>query len=374
MEKSGYDYAILGAGAIGCYTGGWLANSGHSVLFVGRPSILDVLASQGLALESVEGRKSSVSTLHLQRAESSIPANTSEADSVADGSVTAASIGLTESPSDLAKCKTILVCVKSASTDEAAAQIREYAPHGSAVISLQNGLGAARILKENLPDHRVFAGMVTYNVVREGNHFRQSTSGPITIELPPDAALAQTARAVANDLNECGIQAYLRSDMQNVQCSKLLLNLNNGINALAGIPIREMLSDRKYRRIIAACMKEAIQIYKSAGIKMVKLGKIIPGIAPAVLKLPDFLFFRVASTMINIDPTAMTSLAQDLIAGKKTEIDFLNGEIVRLARSRGLKAPINSAVVQLVKDAEATGQGSPRMDPEAMARALGLES
>ena len=78
--------------------------------------------------------------------------------------------------------------------------------------------------------------------------------------------------------------------------------------------------------------------------------------------------------MINIDPTAMTSLAQDLIAGKKTEIDFLNGEIVRLARSRGLKAPINSAVVQLVKDAEATGQGSARMDPEAMARALGLES
>ena len=369
MEQRSFDYAILGAGAIGCYTGGWLARNGHSVLFVGRPSILDSLAARGLEVESVEGKQASVPA-YAFTANGDTKGPDSSGKSGQDS--TNSAIGLTESASDLAHCKTVLVCVKSASADEAASEIQQYVAHGSAVISLQNGLGAARILKETLPDHRVFAGMVTYNVVRQDNHFRQSTSGPISIELPPDAALAQVARTVANELNQAGIATFLRSDIENVQWSKLLLNLNNGINALAGIPIREMLSDRRFRRIIAACMKEAMEIYKAEGIKLVKLGKIIPGIAPAVLKLPDFLFFRVASTMINIDPTAMTSLAQDLIAGKKTEIDFLNGEIVRLARSKGLKAPINSAVVQLVKEAEETGQGSPRMDPDTMARALGL--
>tara|TARA_Y100001937_G_scaffold112525_2_gene160217 strand:+ start:35029 stop:36105 length:1077 start_codon:yes stop_codon:yes gene_type:complete len=353
-DAKALDYLVLGAGAIGCYTGGWLARD-RTVALLGRASILDPLRSHGLELESVSG------------SDLSLPAAEFESGPARPGVVC-----ITESPSALSHCKTILVCVKSASTDEAVEQIQKYASPGATVISLQNGLGAARILKENLKDYNVLAGMVTYNVVRTGNHFRQSTSGPLMIELPSDEPKARVARMVHADMEAAGIEAYLRPDMENVQWSKLLLNLNNGINALAGVPIREMLSNRAYRRIIASCMKEAIHTYKKAGIKLVRLGKILPGIAPAVLGLPDFLFFRVASTMINIDPTAMTSLAQDLIAGKKTEIDFINGEVVRLARSLGMKAPLNAAVVQLVKEAEEKGSGSPKMPADAMARELGL--
>ena len=361
MNQKPFDYAILGAGSIGCYTGGWLASNGHRVLLIGRARILSTLEKQGLELESVDAK-----TTHLN------VVNPKSGDVEKSNELAVGSVAISESADDLSKCQNILVAVKSAGSDEAANQIQKFAARGSAVVSLQNGLGAARILKESLPDHLVFAGMVTYNVVRQGNHFRQSTSGPISIELPRDAAMAQIARGIADDLNASGIETFLRSDIENVQWSKLLLNLNNGINALAGIPIRQMLSDRNYRRIIAACMQEALGIYRAAGIKMVRLGKIIPGIAPTVLKLPDFLFFRVASTMINIDPTAMTSLAQDLIAARTTEIDFLNGEIVRLARSKGLRAPINSSIVQLVKDAEESGQGSPALSAEELKSRLEL--
>lgn len=348
---------MLGAGAIGCYTGGWLANAGFKTALIGRPGILKDIQENGLCVSNVRGASAQINNVHSLTGMSQKP---SEAPST---------LLLSESTDLLSACRFILVCVKSAQTEEIAQSIKECAKDDAIIISLQNGLEASRILKRTLPEHSVLSGMVAYNVVNQGEgRFRQSTSGPLMIQDPG----GRVSEELASSFSSAGLDLQMKKDMENVQWSKLLLNLNNGINALAGIPIREMLSQRSYRRIIAACMKEALTLYKKAGIKTVRLGKIIPGIAPAVLSLPDFLFFRVASTMINIDPTAMTSLAQDLISGKPTEIDYINGEILRLATTLNTTAPINEGIVSLMHEAEKQGAGSPGLEARQLLRALGL--
>ncbi len=96
----------------------------------------------------------------------------------------------------------------------------------------------------------------------------------------------------------------------------------------------------------------------------------IPRVAPFALRLPDALFFRVASAMVKIDPHARSSMLDDLDHGRATEIDHLNGEILRLAAAHGLRAPANQAIFDLVKRAEATKAGSPRLSSRALLDAI----
>jgi 2-dehydropantoate 2-reductase len=77
---------------------------------------------------------------------------------------------------------------------------------------------------------------------------------------------------------------------------------------------------------------------------------------PALLGAPDPVFTRVASRMLAIDPVARSSMWEDLEAGRTTEVDYLNGEITTLARSRGAQAPVNRRLVALIRDAEAGGR------------------
>lgn len=364
-DQANRRYVVLGAGAIGCYVGGWLAHGGGRVTLLGRSSLAQAVSSE-LLLQSVDGQKGRLTT--QSASEDGIGSNAQTADASGEEK----SIRISTDPKTLADADVILVAVKSGATGEAAEQILKFAPTGIPVLSLQNGLSASRTLKKNLPNHPVAAGMVTFNVVREGEPghglFRQSTSGPLTLEAMQEVA------SIAKQINDSGVQTDVKANIERVQWSKLLLNLNNAINALCGIPVRAMLSDRGYRRIISECMKEALSVYKKAGIKPVRLGKIMPSLAPAILALPDFLFFRVAATMINIDPNAMTSMAQDLMAGKLTEVDFLNGEIVSLAESVGARAPVNQGIQSLIHEAEQKNAGSPELSPTELAKALGLPS
>ena len=117
---------------------------------------------------------------------------------------------------------------------------------------------------------------------------------------------------------------------------------------------------------MASVTKEAIKIMHAAGIKPAKTGKVIPALLPHILSLPTWLFKRVASAMIKMDPEARSSMYEDLQLGRKTEIDYLSGEIVSLATSIKLDAPINSAIVKLVKQAEEKQSGSPMMSADDM--------
>jgi 2-dehydropantoate 2-reductase len=113
------------------------------------------------------------------------------------------------------------------------------------------------------------------------------------------------------------------------------------------------LKVRDYRRVVAASIVEALEMLDAAGIEPAKIGPVPPRLLPHVIASPDFVFNNLFLRIQKIDARARSSMADDLKAGRPTEIDHLNGEVVRLAHSLGRKAPVNEAIVSLVRQSEA---------------------
>ena len=155
---------------------------------------------------------------------------------------------------------------------------------------------------------------------------------------------------------QSGLPLTERADFVAVQWGKLLLNLNNPLNALSGLPLKAQLSQRAWRRCLALLISEALLVLDEAGIVPAQVARIAPRRLPALLRLPDFLFRRIAAQMLRIDPEARSSMWEDLQAGRRTEIDYLNGAVVTLAASLGQGASANQRIVALIRKIE---QGDP---------------
>jgi len=115
----------------------------------------------------------------------------------------------------------------------------------------------------------------------------------------------------------------------------------------------EQLRERDYRSVVAASQREGLRILKRANIRPVKVGAVSPRMLPTVIGSPDWLFNNVFMKAWKIDEKARSSMADDLAAGRKTEVDYINGELVALADRLGEQAPVNRAIVTLVHWAEA---------------------
>jgi len=310
---------IYGAGSIGCYIGGRLDGQ-TSVRYIGREGMLNSLRKHGLTVSDYRG--------HQQRIEPAVLDLHTEASAAADASL-------------------VLVCVKSAATAEAAQQLADVIKPGTLVISLQNGLHNAETLAVALPLCTVLAGMVPFNVVqRSPGAFHQASSGELMVQ--SDTKLGAWLVAFAN----AGLPLQLHQDMAAVQRAKLLLNLNNAINALSDLPLRDELSQRGWRHCLALAQREALDVFRIARLPIAKLTPLPPTWMPRVLALPDALFSRIASRMLAIDPLARSSTWDDLKAGKRTEVDYINGEVVKLAEAQNRQAPVNAKLCALIHEAE----------------------
>jgi 2-dehydropantoate 2-reductase len=153
-------------------------------------------------------------------------------------------------------------------------------------------------------------------------------------------------------------------NIDGVQCGKLLLNLNNALNALADLPLRRQLALRPWRRLFADQMAEGLAAIKAEGIRPVSATPIPAGWVPTLLRLPDAIFERLLGRTMKIDPEARSSMWEDLQRGRRTEIDYLQGVITEIAGRRGLDAPLSRRIVELIRRAEADGKGSPGLSPE----------
>lgn len=312
--------AILGAGSIGCYLGGALTAAGVDVVLIGRARMAENIVKHGLHLSDLQGRAISL---------------------------TPSQVNYAEDPAALAGADLILVTVKSADTAEAAQIIASHATSTALVISFQNGIGNADVLRAGVKGNAVLGGMVPFNVVQmpEGR-FHRGTEGELMLEASPTLARRKAAFSAA------GLPLLEQSDFVGVQWGKLLLNLNNPINALSGVPLKTELSQRAYRRCLANLIEEATTVLQAANIRPAKIAKIGPGMLPTLLRLPDFLFSRIAKTMLRIDPEARSSMWEDLQAGRRTEVDYINGAVVQLAQQHRCDAPMNRRIVELIRQAE----------------------
>ncbi|MFF8382667.1 2-dehydropantoate 2-reductase [Streptomyces kanasensis] len=323
------EIAVFGAGSIGCHLGGALA-ADCGVTLVGRPSAMDAVRERGLLLTGGGRPEARIAPERLRTS--------------AD-------------PAAVAGADYVLVTVKSGATREAARAIGPHLRAGTVVVSFQNGLRNPAELRAALPaGTAVLAGMVPYNVVRTGPaSFHQGTVGALMVD---DVT---AARPLVAALRRAGLAVEPRGDMPRVQHAKLLMNLNNAVNALSGLPLREQLGSRAYRRCLALCQEEALAVFRAEGVVPARLGPVPASVTPRLLRWPDAVFRRVAAASLRVDAQARSSMWEDLERGRPTEIDSLQGEVVALAARHGLGAPVNARLAELVREAEAEAvAGRPR--------------
>jgi 2-dehydropantoate 2-reductase len=322
--------AVAGAGSIGCFVGGMWAAAGRKVALLARPRVIRAIEGGGLRLTSFEGMACRIAPDQLT---------------------------LSEHPSIFKPAGAVVVTVKSADTAAIADLIASHAPIDAVIVSLQNGVGNAAALRERLPGRRVLAGMVPFNVIGRGEAtFHRATSGDILLERDEDGTAARLAAP--------GLPVRAVANITGVQWGKLLVNLNNALNALADLPLRRQLAQRSWRRLLADQMAEGLAAIRAEGIRPVSPTPIPAGWTPALLRLPDTVFELMLGRTMKIDPEARSSMWEDLQRGRRTEIDYLQGVITAIADRRGLDVPLSRRIVALIRQAEAEGAGSPGLTPE----------
>ena len=326
--------AILGAGSVGCFIGGCWKVAQLPVTFIGRPKMAADIAANGLTISDYSGWRD-----HLGE------------------------IDYRTEPSALAKAGIILVCVKSGATAQAAADIAEHGRAGALVISFQNGVSNVDVLEQGLGGRfEIARGMVPYNVAYLGDgRFHKGVAGALHAEQRAGT------RSLAEAVGTGPAEIKLSDDMLGLAWGKLLINLNNAVNALSGRTLMEELTRRDYRRIFAAAMREGLDLLGQAEIEPATVGPISPKILPRIINSPDWLFNNLFLKQWKIDAKARSSMADDLAAGRRTEIDYLNGELVRLAERLQRDAPVNRAIVELIHKAE---DGAKALPPAALRKAI----
>jgi 2-dehydropantoate 2-reductase len=331
---------VLGAGAIGGYLGIRLSAAGADVTLVGRR-------------ELVEQRER-------------LRAVTLDGEEIRPG----AALEVSEDPARLARAEIVLVTVKSQATAEAGKLVRQHAPEHATVVSFQNGLRNAEVLRTALGP-RVVAGMVTFNVVREpgGARLRQATRGPLVAGRGEHSHVARMG-ALAERFEVSGLPLELHDGIDDVLAGKLLLNLNNGICAATGLPIVASLRSSDARWCLSRCMLEGLAVLRKAGYRPRSVIGLPPAIIARALRLPDTILLRVAKRLVSADPLARSSTLQDLDAGKPTEIDELNCAIAALATAHGLAAPANATVTDVVHALEGHVPPLPFVTPAELRRRI----
>jgi 2-dehydropantoate 2-reductase len=323
--------AIFGAGSIGCYLGGRLLEGGASVRFLGRPRYKKMLADHGLTLSEYDR-----DDVQFQKIDFATETNA------------------------IKTCDIIALCVKSQDTASAAEAIKTHAPNAW-VISFQNGISNLETLRQALPQARISGAVVPFNVtVPSPGRFHRGTDGDLIIgPAAPDA--------VTEALNRARVGLRISADIDGHLWAKLLVNLNNALNALSGGPLRDGLLQKDYRRVLIAMIDEGLNVAAAEGVAVATFNGRHPRNLIKLMRKPDWIYKFLMDRIAKIDRTARSSMLDDLTVGRQSELDYLQGEIVRRARTHGLDVPVNRAVMEATQTAFMQKK-TPRLSGAEMAR------
>ncbi len=288
--------AVLGAGAVGCFYGGMLARAGHRVTLIGRPQHVQAVQASGLRMQTLTFDE----TVPLQAS--------TEAAAVAGADL-------------------VLFAVKSPDTQTAGAQMRPHLAPGALVLCLQNGVDNAERLRAVLPGVQVAAAVVYVATEMAGpGHLRHHGRGELVIEPSPRSA------EMAQSLIAAGVPTEVSDNVRGALWAKLILNCAyNALSAVGRIPYGELVQRPGVLDVMQDVVAECRAVAAADGVTL-------PGDVDAAVR-------RIAETM----PTQFSSTAQDLMRGKPSEIDFLNGYVVRRGEALGVPTPANRALWAVVK-------------------------
>jgi 2-dehydropantoate 2-reductase len=294
----------MGAGAVGCYYGGLLARAGHDVVLIGRPAHVEAVKSRGLRMQTLRFDE------HV-----ALRAST-EASAVARADV-------------------VLFGVKSPDTEAAGEQMRPHLKPGALVLCLQNGVDNAERLRQVLPSHEVSAAVVyVATEMAAPGHLRHHGRGELVIG--PSAH----AQALVQALTAAGVPTEVSDNVRGALWAKLVLNCAyNALSAISRKPYGPLVTSPGVKHLMDLVVSECLAVASADGVH-------VPGDIPAAVR-------RIAETM----PSQYSSTAQDLMRGKPTEIDHLNGHVSRRGQALGVPTPVNQALWTLVKLLEQPGPG-----------------
>jgi 2-dehydropantoate 2-reductase len=293
--------AVVGAGAVGCYYGGMLARAGAPVTLIGRAQHVDAIQRDGLFLDGVR-----VQERIRVAASASIEA-------VRDAQL-------------------VLVCVKTTDTETTAKQIAALVRQAQ-VVSLQNGVDNAERMRA-AAELEVFAAAVYVAAEMAGpGHVRHSSRGDLVIGATRAGVPLARLEELARIFNRADIPCQVTADIRATLWKKLVLNCTyNAISALARARYGRIVRDPGMKALLVRVAEETVSVARAAGVQLEVAEQVAAG-----LKLGEIM------------PEALSSTAQDIARGKRTEIDSLNGYVVRLGEKLGVATPINYTLYRLVK-------------------------
>ncbi len=297
-----YRIAVMGAGAVGCYYGGMLARAGHEVVLIGRPVHVQAIQGAGLRLQA-------------HGWDERVPLSASTDVAAVQGA------------------KLVLFCVKSTDTETAAAAIRPHLAPQATLLTLQNGVDNAERLRALLPQDILAAVVYVATEMAGPGHVLHHGRGELVIE---SSQCESDSRALQQLLTAAGVPTEVSDNVKGALWSKLIVNCAyNALSAIARLPYGELVQGEGVWDVMHDVVLECLAVAQADGVQ------VVGDVEEAVR--------RIAQTM----PGQQSSTAQDLARGKRSEIDHLNGMIVRRGQVRGIATPVNRTLHALVKLLEA---------------------
>ena len=287
--------AIMGAGAVGCYYGAMLARAGHAVTLITRPQHVQAIRERGLVFET----RAFTENLRVEA--------TTETSGIADAEI-------------------VLFCVKSGDTASAGSEIAPHLATGASILSLQNGVDNAERLEEVLGRPVIPTAVYVASEMPGPGHVRHHGRGELVIGPGPSSA------TIAGTFGQAGIGTEISDNVIGALWTKLIVNCAyNALSAIPQLPYGRMIAVEGVGASMTDIVAECLAVARQSHIQVDE------GILDKVLAL--------ASTM----PDQSSSTAQDLARGKTTEIDHLNGYVVRAGARLGIATPANRLLTAIVK-------------------------
>lgn len=318
MEGNWPRLAVLGAGAVGCYFGGMLARAGAPVTLIGRPLHAGAIARHGLFFDGLHFHQ------HIQVAAST------EISTAGDAEV-------------------VLFCVKTLNTEEASRSLAPYLAPNATVISLQNGVDNVERIRSASNIDAFAAVVYVAAAMTAPGRVKHSGRGDLILgdllgRAREDEPRPRQLERLASLFERAGVPCRVSNNIRGELWLKMIINCAyNAISALGRAQYDRAGGNRWTRELMIKVTEEALEVARAAGVRLPDVDMV-----ETVLKISE--------SMAN----AISSTAQDLARGKPTEIDSLNGYLVRRGAELGVPTPVNQTLHALVKLLEESARPNPK--------------
>lgn len=300
--------AVIGPGALGCLLAGLLkAKTKEEIWLIDKlPERAKRIREEGIRMEGM---------------------------SSASGTV-----DISANPKEVGPCDLVFICVKSYSTDDACEDIKCLVSKKTFILTLQNGIGNVQVLNDHFGPELVIAGVTNHGATLVGpGHVRHAGRGDTIIGMYSGRVLGQV-RDAANLLTKCGFETKVSKDIDSVIWSKLIINI--GINALTAITRLKngmLIKHDETRQILRSSVQEAMRVIKRKRIKLTYDDPI-----------------QKVESVCRATAANVSSMLQDVLSSKRTEIDYINGVITRQGKALSIPTPVNEVLINLVKTIESS--------------------